>query len=156
MFVNIIGFFFFRKEVLQHKTFHRYTVRAKRGTGQGLKDSQNRSHAPKSAGATLRRYNEAALVKATIYNATSAVLQFCHPLWKRSHKTSRSNRHQHSLPLLLCAFFLFWCCMHWHLMNFICLILLIRTFKCFFFCFWSLSPCTASSVIKLILPLYHC
>uniref|UniRef100_A0A3Q2Z593 Ankyrin repeat and zinc finger peptidyl tRNA hydrolase 1 n=1 Tax=Hippocampus comes TaxID=109280 RepID=A0A3Q2Z593_HIPCM len=56
-------FFFLRKEVLQHKTFHRYTVRAKRGTGQGLKDSQNRSHAPKSAGATLRRYNEAALVK---------------------------------------------------------------------------------------------
>ncbi|XP_030642107.1 ankyrin repeat and zinc finger domain-containing protein 1 isoform X1 [Chanos chanos] len=51
------------KEVLQHKTFHRYTVRAKRGTAQGLRDSQNRSHAPKSAGAALRRYNEAALVK---------------------------------------------------------------------------------------------
>uniref|UniRef100_A0A8C6UXQ3 Ankyrin repeat and zinc finger peptidyl tRNA hydrolase 1 n=1 Tax=Neogobius melanostomus TaxID=47308 RepID=A0A8C6UXQ3_9GOBI len=33
------------------------------GTAQGLRDSQNRSHAPKSAGASLRRYNEAALVK---------------------------------------------------------------------------------------------
>ncbi|XP_016138079.1 ankyrin repeat and zinc finger domain-containing protein 1-like [Sinocyclocheilus grahami] len=51
------------KEILQHKTFHRYTVRAKRGTAQGLRDSQNHSHRPKSAGAALRRYNEAALLK---------------------------------------------------------------------------------------------
>lgn len=57
----------YRKEVLQHKTFHRYTVRAKRGTAQGLRDSQNRSHAPKSAGAALRRHNEAALVKVTVH-----------------------------------------------------------------------------------------
>lgn len=58
---------FYRKEVLQHKTFHRYTVRAKRGIAQGLRDSQNRSHAPKSAGAALRRYNEAALVKVRAF-----------------------------------------------------------------------------------------
>ncbi|MCI4378022.1 hypothetical protein PGIGA_G00210720 [Pangasianodon gigas] len=51
------------KEVLQHKTFHRYTVRAKRGTAQSVRDTQNRGHAPKSAGAALRRYNEAALTK---------------------------------------------------------------------------------------------
>ncbi|XP_058249081.1 tRNA endonuclease ANKZF1 isoform X2 [Hemibagrus wyckioides] len=51
------------KEVVQHKTFHRYTVRAKRGTGQSARDAQNRAHAPKSAGASLRRYNEAALIK---------------------------------------------------------------------------------------------
>lgn len=56
----------YRKEVLQHKTFHRYTVRAKRGTAQGVRDSQNRSHTPKSAGAALRRHNEAALVKARL------------------------------------------------------------------------------------------
>ncbi|XP_053482311.1 ankyrin repeat and zinc finger domain-containing protein 1 isoform X2 [Ictalurus furcatus] len=49
------------KEVLQHKTFHRYTVRAKRGTAQSVRDAQNR--APKSAGSALRRYNEAALTK---------------------------------------------------------------------------------------------
>ncbi|XP_069792179.1 tRNA endonuclease ANKZF1 isoform X3 [Narcine bancroftii] len=49
--------------VIQHKTFHRYTVRAKRGVAQGVRDGQNRSHAPKSAGASMRRYNEAALVK---------------------------------------------------------------------------------------------
>ncbi|KAM8749364.1 tRNA endonuclease ANKZF1 isoform 1-T2 [Acanthopagrus schlegelii] len=60
---HFAGAVFQGKEVLQHKTFHRYTVRAKRGTAQGLKDSQNRSHAPKSAGAALRRHNEAALVK---------------------------------------------------------------------------------------------
>ncbi|XP_046700988.1 ankyrin repeat and zinc finger domain-containing protein 1 isoform X2 [Silurus meridionalis] len=50
-------------EVLQHKTFHRYTVRAKRGTAQSVCDAQNRAHAPKSAGSALRRYNEAALTK---------------------------------------------------------------------------------------------
>ncbi|XP_067459514.1 tRNA endonuclease ANKZF1 [Thunnus thynnus] len=60
---HFAGAVFQGKEVLQHKTFHRYTVRAKRGTAQGLRDSQNRSHAPKSAGAALRRHNEAALVK---------------------------------------------------------------------------------------------
>lgn len=60
---HFAGAVFQGKEVIQHKTFHRYTVRAKRGTAQGLRDSQNRSHMPKSAGAALRRYNEAALVK---------------------------------------------------------------------------------------------
>ncbi|XP_061547775.1 tRNA endonuclease ANKZF1 [Phycodurus eques] len=60
---HFAGAVFQGKEVLQHKTFHRYTVRAKRGTAQGLRDSQNRSHVAKSAGAALRRHNEAALVK---------------------------------------------------------------------------------------------
>ncbi|XP_040057135.1 tRNA endonuclease ANKZF1 isoform X2 [Gasterosteus aculeatus] len=60
---HFAGAVFQGKEVLQHKTFHRYTVRAKRGTAQGLRDAQNRGHAPKSAGAALRRYNEGALVK---------------------------------------------------------------------------------------------
>ncbi|XP_029937041.1 ankyrin repeat and zinc finger domain-containing protein 1 isoform X2 [Myripristis murdjan] len=60
---HFAGAVFQGKEVVQHKTFHRYTVRAKRGAAQGLRDAQNHSHAPKSAGAALRRYNEAALVK---------------------------------------------------------------------------------------------
>ncbi|XP_043104994.1 LOW QUALITY PROTEIN: ankyrin repeat and zinc finger domain-containing protein 1 [Puntigrus tetrazona] len=60
---HFAGAVFKGKEIVQHKTFHRYTVRAKRGTAQGLRDAQNRSHAPKSAGAALRRYNEAALHK---------------------------------------------------------------------------------------------
>lgn len=48
---------------MTHKTFHRYTVRAKRGTAQGLHDA--RGGASRSAGANLRRYNEAALFKVS-------------------------------------------------------------------------------------------
>lgn len=50
------------KEVVKHKTFHRYTVRAKRGSAQSVHDAQNRGHTAKSAGAALRRYNQAALM----------------------------------------------------------------------------------------------
>lgn len=53
----------YRREVVAHKTFHRYTVRAKRGTAQGLQDAQGR--ASRSAGANLRRYNEAMLYKVS-------------------------------------------------------------------------------------------
>ena len=52
--------------VLDHKTFHRYTVRAKRGTIQSSRDSHHGSHKPRSAGASLRRYNEAALEQVCI------------------------------------------------------------------------------------------
>ncbi|KAM4024077.1 tRNA endonuclease ANKZF1 [Anomaloglossus baeobatrachus] len=50
------------KEVIKHKTFHRYTVRAKRGTAQSVHDSQNRGHMARSAGAALRRHNQVALM----------------------------------------------------------------------------------------------
>ncbi|XP_056351838.1 ankyrin repeat and zinc finger domain-containing protein 1 isoform X3 [Oenanthe melanoleuca] len=50
-------------QMQEHKTFHRYTVRARRGTAQGLRDAQTPGSAPRSAGASLRRYNEAALLK---------------------------------------------------------------------------------------------
>lgn len=56
---HFAGAIFERDKVLVHKTFHRYVVRAKRGTTQSRKDGQG--NAPKSAGASLRRYNEAAL-----------------------------------------------------------------------------------------------
>uniref|UniRef100_A0A8D2C9W9 tRNA endonuclease ANKZF1 n=1 Tax=Sus scrofa TaxID=9823 RepID=A0A8D2C9W9_PIG len=58
---HFAGAVFQGREVLTHKTFHRYTVRAKRGTAQGLRDA--RGAAPRSAGANLRRYNEATLYK---------------------------------------------------------------------------------------------
>ncbi|EFR00503.1 ankyrin repeat and zinc finger domain-containing protein 1 [Nannizzia gypsea CBS 118893] len=45
--------------VLAHKTFHRYTTRRKQGGGQAAHDAAG--GAAHSAGATLRRYNEAAL-----------------------------------------------------------------------------------------------
>ncbi len=46
-----------------HKTFVRYTVRAKQGGGQSGRDSQQGGSHPKSAGAALRRYNERALAE---------------------------------------------------------------------------------------------
>ena len=51
--------------MIAHKTFHRYVVRAKRGTAQSARDAQG--NAPKSAGANLRRYNEAALTQVDLY-----------------------------------------------------------------------------------------
>ncbi|XP_062972867.1 tRNA endonuclease ANKZF1 [Elgaria multicarinata webbii] len=58
---HFAGAVFKGNEVLEHKTFHRYTVRARRGTAQGVRDGQGSM--PKSAGASLRRCNEAALLK---------------------------------------------------------------------------------------------
>ncbi|XP_008057063.2 ankyrin repeat and zinc finger domain-containing protein 1 isoform X2 [Carlito syrichta] len=58
---HFAGAVFQGREVVTHKTFHRYTVRAKRGTAQGLWDA--RGGASRSAGANLRRYNEASLYK---------------------------------------------------------------------------------------------
>lgn len=37
----------YRGAVVAHKTFHRYTVRAKRGTAQSVKDGQQGGHQPK-------------------------------------------------------------------------------------------------------------
>ncbi|CAH1707934.1 unnamed protein product [Aphis gossypii] len=49
------------EEVIVHKTFHSYTVRAKQG---GSQNTQDRSKGGcKSAGASLRRYNEASQLK---------------------------------------------------------------------------------------------
>ncbi|XP_066201870.1 tRNA endonuclease ANKZF1 [Saccopteryx leptura] len=58
---HFAGAIFQGREVVTHKTFHRYTVRAKHGTAQGLRDA--RGGASRSAGAHLRRYNEATLYK---------------------------------------------------------------------------------------------
>ncbi|XP_061860441.1 tRNA endonuclease ANKZF1 isoform X2 [Colius striatus] len=60
---HFAGAVFRGPQMQEHKTFHRYTVRARQGTAQGLRDAQTRGSAPRSAGASLRRYNEAALLK---------------------------------------------------------------------------------------------
>ncbi|XP_026707884.1 ankyrin repeat and zinc finger domain-containing protein 1 isoform X2 [Athene cunicularia] len=60
---HFAGAVFQGNQVQEHKTFHRYTVRARRGTAQSLRDAQTPGSAPRSAGASLRRYNEAALLK---------------------------------------------------------------------------------------------
>lgn len=51
-------------EPIVHKTFHSYTVRAKQGFAQSSRTNGN--HA-KSVGASLRRYNEAALIQVHLY-----------------------------------------------------------------------------------------
>ncbi|XP_066140469.1 tRNA endonuclease ANKZF1-like [Euwallacea fornicatus] len=45
-----------------HKTFHCYTVRAGQGGSQSGRDNKSGGSHPKSAGASLRRYNEQALI----------------------------------------------------------------------------------------------
>lgn len=53
-------------EAIVHKTFHSYTVRAKQG---GSQSTQDRSKGGcKSAGASLRRYNEASQLKVNYLN----------------------------------------------------------------------------------------
>ncbi|XP_039770821.1 ankyrin repeat and zinc finger domain-containing protein 1 [Ornithorhynchus anatinus] len=56
---HFAGAVFRSGQVETHKTLHRYAARARRGTAQGSRDA--RGAAPRSAGASLRRYNEAAL-----------------------------------------------------------------------------------------------
>ena len=53
-------------DITHHKTFHSYTVRAKQGGSQSSRDNKSGggSH-PKSAGASLRRYNEAAFAEVS-------------------------------------------------------------------------------------------
>lgn len=49
-----------------HKTFHCYTVRAGQGGSQSSRDGKSGGSHPKSAGASLRRYNEQALVDVSL------------------------------------------------------------------------------------------
>lgn len=58
---HFAGAVFEGKTALLHKTFHCYTVRAKQGGSQSAADKAGGKH--KSAGASLRRYNEMALVQ---------------------------------------------------------------------------------------------
>ncbi|XP_060684164.1 tRNA endonuclease ANKZF1 isoform X2 [Hemiscyllium ocellatum] len=87
---HFAGAVFRGNEAVLHKTFHRYTVRAKRGVSQGAKDGQNKTRAPKSAGASLRRYNEAALVKVTASDSDIAAVHSPQKrVWKEKLKVVR-------------------------------------------------------------------
>lgn len=59
---HFAGAVFLNGEPILHKTFHCYTVRAGQGGSQSSKDNRSASQ-PKSAGASLRRYNEGALIQ---------------------------------------------------------------------------------------------
>ena len=68
---HFAGAVFQGQDILVHKTFHCYTVRAKQGGGQSSADGRSGTSHPKSAGASLRRYNEASLanhVKEIVQN----------------------------------------------------------------------------------------
>nr|XP_056707587.1 ankyrin repeat and zinc finger domain-containing protein 1 [Euleptes europaea] len=88
---HFAGAVFKGNEVLVHKTFHRYTVRARRGTAQGVRDAQGSM--PKSAGASLRRYNEAALLKDIQELLASWVghLQDAERIFLRGPRTNRAR-----------------------------------------------------------------
>ena len=60
---HFAGAVFRGDQALVHKTFHAYTVRAKQGGSQGSADNKSGSSHPKSAGASLRRYNEMSLMQ---------------------------------------------------------------------------------------------
>ncbi|XP_067837297.1 tRNA endonuclease ANKZF1 isoform X4 [Heptranchias perlo] len=89
---HFAGAVFRGSEAVLHKTFHRYTVRAKCGVAQGARDGQNRSRAPKSAGASLRRYNEAALVKEVqdLLESWSESLQLASAIFLRAPSYNKS------------------------------------------------------------------
>lgn len=81
---HFAGAVFDKEKLVLHKTFHRYVVRAKRGTAQGTRDSQGNT--PKSAGASIRRHNEAALkedIKALLESWKSD-LASCHKIFIRA------------------------------------------------------------------------
>jgi hypothetical protein len=61
-------------EVLVHKTFHCYTVRARQGGTQSSRDGRSGGSHPKSAGASLRRYNEAALIQVFVLKCEYLIL----------------------------------------------------------------------------------
>ncbi|XP_071811917.1 tRNA endonuclease ANKZF1-like isoform X2 [Apostichopus japonicus] len=79
-------------EIVHHKTFHRYTVRAKRGTAQGVRDGQQGGHAPRSAGAALRRYNEAQLQEnvGSLLRSWKEELDKCSCIFIRAPSYNRS------------------------------------------------------------------
>ncbi|KAJ8667303.1 hypothetical protein QAD02_008965 [Eretmocerus hayati] len=60
---HFAGGVFYDGNAVVHKTFHCYTVRAKQGSSQSSRDNRNASSHPKSAGASIRRYNEASLIQ---------------------------------------------------------------------------------------------
>ncbi|XP_044760644.1 ankyrin repeat and zinc finger domain-containing protein 1-like isoform X2 [Coccinella septempunctata] len=60
---HFAGAVFKGSKPIVHKTFHCYTVRQGQGGSQSSKDNKSGGSHPKSAGASLRRYNEQALIQ---------------------------------------------------------------------------------------------
>lgn len=81
---HFAGAIFEGEDLKLHKTFHRYIVRAKRGSAQSSHDKMG--SAAKSAGANLRRYNEAALAQEVkdLLLLWSTDIALCHRIFVRA------------------------------------------------------------------------
>ncbi|XP_061186027.1 tRNA endonuclease ANKZF1-like [Saccostrea echinata] len=86
---HFAGAVFDKEKLILHKTFHRYVVRAKRGTAQGTRDSQG--NAPKSGGASIRRHNEAALKEEikSLLESWKGELESCNRIFIRAPGTNK-------------------------------------------------------------------
>ena len=79
------------ERVVVHKTFHCYTVRRKQGGGQSGADNKSGTNHPKSAGASLRRYNEASLAQHVkdIIQTWREYLSECHLIFYRAASSNK-------------------------------------------------------------------
>jgi hypothetical protein len=77
-------------QLIEHKSFHRYTTRRKQGGAQGTND--NARGKANSAGSSLRRYNEMALQQEVreLINSWSGLLGKCANIYIRAN--GRTNR----------------------------------------------------------------
>ncbi|OWZ24388.1 hypothetical protein PHMEG_000567 [Phytophthora megakarya] len=93
------GAVFEKDKALCHKTFQRYTTRRKQGGAQSASDAGGKA---KSAGATLRRYNEAALKQdvAILLTEWKDVLKNVEMIFLSSGKTDRSTFFPEKNPVL--------------------------------------------------------
>jgi hypothetical protein len=84
------GAVFEKDKAVCHKTFQRYTTRRKQGGAQSASDASGKA---KSAGATLRRYNEAALKQdvAALLTEWKDVLKNVDIIFLSSGKTERAT-----------------------------------------------------------------
>ncbi|CAD5117869.1 DgyrCDS6614 [Dimorphilus gyrociliatus] len=98
---HFAGAVFDKNAMILHKTFHRYVVRAKRGTVQSQHDKKG-GHA-KSAGANLRRYNEASLTQQiqNILKEWSCDIATSSRIFIRCSMSSRSILFSGKSPVLL-------------------------------------------------------
>ncbi|KAG6967293.1 hypothetical protein JG687_00004352 [Phytophthora cactorum] len=93
------GAVFDKDKALCHKTFQRYTTRRKQGGAQSASDANGKA---KSAGATLRRYNEAALKQdvAALLLEWKGVLKDVELIFISSGKTERATFFQEKNAVL--------------------------------------------------------
>uniref|UniRef100_T1J913 VLRF1 domain-containing protein n=1 Tax=Strigamia maritima TaxID=126957 RepID=T1J913_STRMM len=93
------------KDIVVHKTFHRYTVRAKQGSSQGSRDGRQSGSAPRSGGASLRRQNEAGLVQDVqiLLELWDSQLKKCHAVFFRAPGSNKAILFGDSLDAAVAA-----------------------------------------------------